>query len=258
MEQSSNKILVKRDGSTIEITLNRGAKMNALDGEMLDRLTGLFHELLAEVDVRVVLIRAEGRAFCAGADIGGYDDHTEASFLEYQRRFQRMTRAIEELPRPVVAAVHGYALGGGCILANACDLVIAADDAKFGLPEINIGMFGGGPRLASLLGKHQCMEIMMLGEPIAAPEARSLGLANRVVARADLDSEARVFADALSSRAPLALAAVKRFVQEADEASLSVRLNLERSMLGALFATEDAREGVTAFVEKRAPQFQGK
>jgi enoyl-CoA hydratase/carnithine racemase len=244
-------------GPVARIALNRPAKLNAINLEMLGDLIELARQLADDPAIRTVVIEGIGRAFCAGADIGGYDDHTEATFLSYQSRFAAMCRAFEELPKPVIAQVHGYALGGGLILANSCDLVVAGEDARLGLPEVKIGLFGGGPRITKLLTKHRAMELMLLGEQIGAAEGLALGLVNQVVPVAELGRTVDSLAATLARRAPMALAAIKRFVVESDEASLGVKLNLERAVLGYLFATDDAGEGVTAFVEKRAPEFRG-
>jgi enoyl-CoA hydratase/carnithine racemase len=255
-EQGSVTLDVER--AIARVSLARPSKLNALDLGMVGRLTDVFGELAARDDVRAVVLSGRGRAFCAGADIGDYDEHTEASFLAFQSAFRGMCESVERIPAPVIAAVHGYVLGAGLILANSCDLVVAAEDAQLGLPEIKIGLFGGGPRITQLLTRHQAAELMMLGDPVPAADALRLGIVNRVVPASSVATVAEELAGELTTRAPLALAAIKRYIQGSDEASLGVRMDMERAVLGYLFATEDAREGVRAFMQKRPANFRGR
>ncbi len=180
-QPEQGNIAFKVDSAVARIVIDRPSKLNALDVSMLGKLTDTFHRLAERDDVRAVVLSGSGRSFCAGADIGAYDEHTEATFLSFQSVFRAMCESVERVPMPVVAAVHGYVLGAGLILANSCDLVVAADDSKLGLPEVKIGLFGGGPRITRLLTKHQAAELMMLGEPVSASDALRLGLVNRVV-----------------------------------------------------------------------------
>lgn len=257
-QPEQGNIAFKVDSAVARIVIDRPSKLNALDVSMLGKLTDTFHRLAERDDVRAVVLSGSGRSFCAGADIGAYDEHTEATFLSFQSVFRAMCESVERVPMPVVAAVHGYVLGAGLILANSCDLVVAADDSKLGLPEVKIGLFGGGPRITRLLTKHQAAELMMLGEPVSASDALRLGLVNRIVPAGSVGETAEELACELATRAPMALAAIKRYIHGSGESSLSVRMDMERAVLGYLFATEDAQEGVSAFVHKRPANYRGR
>jgi enoyl-CoA hydratase len=220
--------------------------MGALDAI----LTGLE----ADPSVRCVVLQGAGRAFAAGADVSAMADAETLAGLD---RWQRV-RAFE---KPLIAAVHGYALGGGCELAQACDIVIAADDARFGLPEVSLGLIpgAGGTQLTPrAVGKSLAMEMVLAGRMLTADEALAYGLCSRVVAREALRDEAVALATTIASRPPVALRLAKQAIAEAYEQTLQAGVEHERTAFETAFASEDAREGIRAFLEKRAPRFEGR
>jgi enoyl-CoA hydratase len=256
-------ILVARDGAVATITLNRPAVLNALNAELLDRL----EEALAAIDrdpaVRAVIVTGAGeRAFAAGADIG------ELSRLEgavdgaaLARRGQQITQTIGALRVPVIAAVNGFALGGGCELAMACDIRIASEHAKFGQPEVNLGIppgYGGTQRAARLLGTGTAMLLCLTGDIVDAAEALRIGLVQRVVPLAELRATAQAIAAGIAAKAPLAIAATKRAILDGAALALGDALALEALHFGSLIGTRDFQEGTRAFLEKRAPAFEGR
>lgn len=251
-------ILLEEQGAVAVITFNREPKLNAINASMARRLIELTDQLDQADHIRVVVLAARGRAFVAGADIGGYGEQTGGGFADYQWLFRKMCAAIERCRKPFLAAVNGYALGGGFILVNACDLVVASSAAQFGLPEINLGMYGGVPRIVRLLGKFRANEIAMTGRRLSADEALRLGLITRVVAPEALMDETMALAAEIAARAPRAIHAIKRMVNEGPDASLEMACSLENATLSHLFQTEDGQEGVKAFMEKRKPHFTGK
>ncbi|HEV2800102.1 MAG TPA: enoyl-CoA hydratase-related protein [Pyrinomonadaceae bacterium] len=244
------------------VRLNRPVKRNALTRLMLERLTEIFRALEKREDVRAVVLTGAGAAsFCAGTDISELEDLDEAGALQTARRGQETCEAIELCPVPVIAAVNGIAAGGGCELALACHLRIAADHAAFSLPELNLGMipaYGGTQRLARAVGHGRALAAMLAGERLPAAEALRLGLVNRVVSSEQLTAEAQTLAADISRFAPLAIRAGLRAVTRGARLSLADGLALEAELFSQLFSTADVREGTRAFLEKRAPQFKGK
>ncbi|HEX8459484.1 MAG TPA: enoyl-CoA hydratase-related protein [Pyrinomonadaceae bacterium] len=244
------------------VRLNRPAKRNALTRAMLERLTEIFRALEQREDVRAVVLTGAGAlAFCAGTDISELEGLDETGALQTARRGQETCEAIELCSVPVIAAVNGIAAGGGCELALACHLRIAADHAAFSLPELKLGMipaYGGTQRLARCVGTARALQAMLTGENLPAAEALRLGLVNRVVPAEQLSAEARTLALNISQFAPLAIRACLRAVTRGARLSLSDGLALEAELFSQLFSTSDVREGTRAFLEKRAPQFKGK
>lgn len=255
---SEEPILMEIKDRVCWITLNRPDKLNSLTAEMLDRLSEILEEAEEDGDVRCIVIRGGGRAFCAGADVDELMALTPEEAEEVSRKGHRVFRKLMEIPKPVIAAVNGYALGGGCELASACDIRIVSDKARFGQPEIKLGIipgWGGTQLLARIIGVGRAMELLLTGRIIDSEEAYRIGLVHRVVLQDRFDEEVSELAKAFASGAPMALAEAKRLVNLGKP--LDVGLEEEAKAFGGLFSTEDSREGFKAFKEKRAPSFRG-
>jgi enoyl-CoA hydratase/carnithine racemase len=231
---------------------------NALSPETVAALRRAWDEVTGSGVRALVIASANPRLFCAGADIKAFTAMDDASGRAYVAETHELLRAFERSPVVTIAAVNGLALGGGCELAMACDLRIAAASARFGQPEIKLGIipgFGGTQRLARLVGPAKALELNLIGEPIRAEQAQALGLANRVVPDDQLLDAALELAQALAAQAPLAVAAIKRVSGHAD---LDAGIAAEQAAFADVFASADAREGIAAFLEKRSPDFQGR
>lgn len=254
-------LIYQKEGSVAVIQLNRPQKKNSLNSELRREMDGLLKEIAQNTGIRAVIITGGEEIFCAGADIGEIQEATSAeSTYKHAREFQLLFDQIESLPQPVIAAVSGYALGGGCELALACDFRIASAGAKFGLPEIKIGAFPGGggtQRLPRLIGAAKAKEIILTGDPISTEEALSLGLVMKVVQKESLMEEAKNFASKLAALPRLALEASKMLINKGLEMDLTSGLELEARSFGALAMTHDLQEGIRAFLEKRKPNFTG-
>lgn len=247
--------------STRVVTVDRPARLNALDAATLDALAEAFDAAAADPAVRCVVLTGAGpKAFVAGADIAEMNTLTPVQGRDFSLRGQRLMRRIETLPKPVIAMVNGFALGGGLELAMACHLRIAADTAKVGQPEINLGLvpgFGGSQRLLRLAGRAATLELCLLGAPIDAARALQLGIVNRVVPAADLEAETMKVAGQLAASAPLAMRGLLDCVNVGGECAIGEGLEYESAQFGLMFATADMREGTTAFLERRKPAFRG-
>lgn len=250
-------ILVKTEGAVVTVTLNRPKALNALNSELMDELSQAVDSYEADNRTRCMIITGSEKAFAAGADI---KEMADKSFSEVYRE-DFVTRNWERVSRarkPVIAAVAGFALGGGCELAMMCDFIIAADNAKFGQPEINLGIgpgAGGTQRLTRAIGKAKAMEMCLTGRLIDAAEAERAGLVARVVPLEQLWQEAKASAERIASQALPALLMVKECVNAASETTLSQGIRFERRLFHALFATAEQKEGMAAFIEKRKPVF---
>ena len=257
-----DNLLVEREGSVALLTIQRPQRLNALDARTLDELRQAFLTFQQDDQIRCVILTGEGeKAFVAGADINELALDTPESARRRALAGQHVFDLIEQLGKPVIAAVNGVALGGGCELAMACTLRVAADTARFGQPEINLGIipgFAGTQRLVRLVGKTKAMEMILTGAPITAQEALVIGLANRVVAAADLMKEARGLAVELSTKAPIALRHAMDAVNRGAEMAFADGCQLEAALFGMVTTTEDMREGTKAFLEKRKPDFKGR
>lgn len=245
------------------VTLNRPAVLNALNLAMLDELRATFAALDADDGLRAVILTGAGpKAFAAGADIGELNALPGAHAGERQaRNGQALTRAIERMRVPVIGAVNGFALGGGCELAMACDVRIASENAKFGQPEVNLGIlpgYGGTQRMARLIGEGTAMYLCLTGEMIDAAEALRVGLVQKVVPLDGLLAEAKRVAGLIAAKAPLAIAATKRAVVDGASLPLDDALALEALLFGQAITTADFREGSQAFLDKRKPAFTGR
>ena len=252
-------VLVDRHGAVGVVTLNRPRVLNALSPALIAELSDALDGFDADPDVRVAVLTGGPRVFAAGADIG---DMSERGPVEQLQRDQtgRWAR-IAAFTKPLIAAVNGYALGGGCELALICDLIVAGDSARFGQPEINLGIIpgaGGTQRWPRTVGKYVAMEVNLGGAPITAQRAYQLGLVNKVVPAEVTIEVARGIAHQLAAKAPVALRLAKESVNRALETSLQEGLAVERKNFYFLFATEDQKEGMRAFLEKRKAQFAGR
>jgi enoyl-CoA hydratase len=255
----SELVLVERDGPVAVVLLNRPEALNALSDELMDELVAQLTELDRDEAVRCIVLGGSERAFAAGADIAELAT-TSAIELYYQRRVERWD-AIAGLWTPLVAAVSGYCLGGGCELAMACDLIVASETAQFGQPETGVGIIpgaGGTQRLTRAVGKALAMDMILSGRFLSAREALQAGLVARVVAREAWLDEAKRVAGQIASKAPVAVRLAKESVDRAFESPLQLGLEHERRLLYLAFASADAREGLEAFLEKRKPEFGGR
>jgi enoyl-CoA hydratase len=242
------------------ITVNRPDKLNALNDRVIAELGAAIDEVHANADVGGVILTGAGRAFVAGADISQLEQHGAIAAKALAQRGQVVFRRYETSAKPVIAAVNGFALGGGCELAMACHVRIASEAAKFGQPEVKLGLvpgYGGTQRLPRLVGKGRALQLLLTGEMIDAQEAFRIGLVNRVVAADQLIAAATSMMQAMLANAPLALAHCIEAVNAGYDLPLEDAMTLEATAFGLLAATDDKREGTRAFLEKRAPAFKG-
>jgi enoyl-CoA hydratase len=255
-------VRVERSDRIATVTIDRQEKLNALNPDVIRELGEVFEALRSDESVLgVVLTGAGQKAFVAGADIGVLAEMTPTSGVAVSRQGQEVLRAIETFPRPVLAAVGGYALGGGCELALACHLRVASDNARFGLPEVGLGIipgYGGTIRLARLIGLGRAIELTLTGEQIDASRAAELGLVSRVVPRGELEEAARALLGKILRNGPVAVRMALESVYHALDATTEDALRLESSLFGLLASTEDMKEGMGAFLEKRRPEFKGR
>jgi enoyl-CoA hydratase len=263
IQSSYEALLVEREGPIMVVTINRPRVLNALSQVVLAELERAIDEAGSDDDVRVVIITGAGdRAFAAGADISelqalesGLEGHA------HSHNAHRLLLKMVDLPKPIIMAVNGYALGGGCELAMAGDIILASENARLGQPEINLGIipgFGGSIRLPRLVGRTKAMELILTGDYVDAQEALRIGLVNQVVPREELMPKARELATKIASKSPAAVKLAKHAVNEGLEIDLRSAADLEASYFGLAIATEDRKEGTSAFLEKRPPNFKGR
>jgi len=255
-------ILFDKKNSIAYVTINRPKVLNALNMATMEELRAAFHDVKNDASVRVVIMTGAGeKAFIAGADIGELAKHDPVSAKAYTHRGQSVLNLIENLGKPVIACVNGFALGGGCEIAMACTMRLVSENAKLGQPEVKLGIipgYGGTQRLPRLVGKGIAMQLVLTGEMITAQEAHRIGLVNEVVAAAELIPRAEAIAQKIVANAPLAVQYTMEAVNRGLEMPLAEGLFLEASLFGVACATEDKKEGTTAFLEKRQAQFKGK
>jgi len=258
----SQVLLREQEAGVAVLTLHRPDKLNALNRELITSLLAAVTELSADPGVRCAVLTGAGeKAFAAGADIEAMSEMPAATARAFAELGHRLGAAIEEAHFPVIAAVNGFALGGGCELALACDFIYASDKAKFGQPEVNLGVipgFGGTQRLARRVGIGRARELCYTGDIIGAEEALRIGLVNQVVPHAELLGKVKAVATKIASKGPLAIAQAKRVTLRGADLPLPVANELEAQAFGALFGSADQREGMRAFLDKRAAAFQGK
>ena len=259
---SFDNLLVERERGVAVLTIQRPKRLNALDASTLDELRQAILDLQRDESIRCVVLTGAGdKAFVAGADISEIAGESPEGARQRSLRAQHLFSLIETLGKPVIAAVNGFALGGGCELAMACTLRIAADTARFGLPEINLGLipgFAGTQRLTRLVGKTKTMELILTGEQISAAEALTIGLINRVVPAGALTTAARELAEVLAAKPPIAMRYAMEAVNKGSDMPFAEASRFEAALFGMVTATDDMKEGTRAFLEKRAPQFKGR
>ncbi|MGG6462573.1 enoyl-CoA hydratase/isomerase family protein [Solilutibacter silvestris] len=259
---TTSPLLIADQDSIRLIRIDRPDKLNALNSATISALDAAFAEAIADSAVRVIVLTGSGaKAFVAGADISEMNGLTPTEGRDFSLRGTRMMRRIERAPKPVIAMVNGFALGGGLELAMSCHLRIAADSAKVGQPEINLGLipgFGGSQRLLRLAGRAATLELCLTGAPITAERALQLGIVNRVVPAAELEAETMKLAQQLAKAAPLALRGMLDCVNIGQDCGLEEGLEYESAQFGLVFSTADMREGTSAFLEKRAAEFKGR
>lgn len=261
MSGYENLLFEKADGIGI-VTMNRPKALNALNAATMYELDRMVDQLAKDDEVQVVILTGSGdKAFVAGADITEMQSMSAVEGRNWGKLGQAVFNKLENLPKPVIAAVHGFALGGGNELAMACDIRIASDKAKFGQPEVSLGIppgFAGTQRLARLVGKGRAKELLFTGDMIDAAEAYRIGLVNKVVSQEELMEAAKAMAKKIMSRAPIAVQLCKAAVNEGLDVDLESGVAYEAEVFGLCFATADQKEGMAAFVEKRKPNFTGK
>ncbi len=257
----TNIIYKKRDQIS-QITINRPKKRNALNRETLQELQKAVDFIKKDDSTRCVIITGAGdKAFVAGADISQFANFDEEAGRQFSQFGQQVFRKIERLNKPVIAAVNGFALGGGCELAMSCHLRLAATNAKFGLPEINLGIlpgYGGTQRLPRLIGLSNALHITLTGEMISAEKAKQLGLVSEIIAPENLKERAFELASLLTKKAPIAVEYILSSIYQGLGRKMDAGLQIEADYFGKICQTEDMKEGTTAFLEKRQPNFKGK
>jgi enoyl-CoA hydratase len=255
-------ILFEKKNAIAYVTINRPKVLNALNMATMEELRAAFHDIKNDANVRVVIVTGAGdKAFIAGADIAELNQNDAITAKEYTHRGQSVLNLIENLGKPVIAAINGFALGGGCEVAMACSFRIASENAKLGQPEVRLGLipgYGGTQRLPRLVGKGVAMQLLVTGEMISAQEALRIGLLNEVTAPGDLISSAEAIAKKIIANGPLAVRYAMEAVNKGVEGSLAEGLYIEAVLFGMACATEDEKEGTKAFLEKRPAQFKGK
>lgn len=257
-----NHVRVEWDGELAVVTVDRQEKLNALNADVIRELGHVFEDLEADESVRGVVVTGAGdRAFVAGADIGELAQMNSVSGVGVSRQGQEVFRRIERFPKPVLAAVGGFALGGGCELALACHLRIASEGARFGLPEVGLGIipgYGGTVRLARLVGLGRAVEMTLTGEMVSADRALEIGLVSAVVPQAALLDEAKEFLRRVTKNGPVAVRMALESIYNALDTATNEALRFESGLFGLLASTEDMKEGMGAFLEKRKPDFKGR
>ena len=259
---SYENIFVEKKNAIAYVTLNRPKVLNALNMATMEELRAAFHDIKNDKDIRVVIFTGAGeKAFIAGADISELAKQDAVTGKEYTHRGQSVLNLIENLGKPVICCINGFALGGGCEMALACTMRLASDNAKLGQPEVKLGIipgYGGSQRLPRLVGKGLAMQMVLAGEMITAQEAYRIGLVNEVMPAAELIPRAEAIAAKIIANAPLAVQYAMEAVNKGMETSLSEGLYLEALLFAVACATEDKKEGTAAFLEKRAAAFKGK
>ena len=258
---SYDNIKIEREKSVVWIVLNRSHRLNTFNDVMMDELSEVLDTVDKDDSVRCVIVTGEGdRAFSAGADIVAFPRVTPVMAAEYSRKGQKTFLKIEELSKPVIAAINGYALGAGLELALACDFRVASEHAEFGSPEINLGIipgWGGTQRLVRVVGLPNTKKFVLLGERVKADEALKMGLVDRVVPFEKLRDEALTLAQRLCEGAPIAVKYAKHAINFGSQVPLDAGLRIESGLMATLFSTEDVKKGVEAFMSRRKPEFKG-
>lgn len=251
-------LTVEKEGRIAILTINRPKVLNAVDWDLVNELESAVDELSEDDNVRVIIITGTGKAFVAGADISAMSKMNSIEAREFARTGQRLTYGIENMEKVTIAAINGYAFGGGCELAMACDLRIASDKMKIGQPELKLGIipgWAGTQRLSRLVGVGKAKELIFTGTPVGAEEALRIGLVNRVVGHESLLDEAKALAKKILEVGPIALKLAKTVINRGIDANFTTASSYEAEAFGVSFATDEAREGMKAFIEKRKPNW---
>jgi enoyl-CoA hydratase len=253
-------LLTSLENGTLIITVNRPDKLNALNKDVIADVGRVMDEVYNNAEIRSAIITGAGqKAFVAGADISEFTSLSDEQGIELAKKGQQLFDKVENAPKPIIAAVNGFALGGGCELALSCHFIIASENAKFGQPEVNLGLipgYGGTQRLTQVLGRNRAMQMLMTGEMFSAKDAEQYGMVNSVVDQDKLLDKCKEILQTIHSKAPLAIAKVIECVNFFDHTQDGYDFEVKK--FGECFATDDKKEGTTAFVEKRKPNFQGK
>lgn len=252
-------LILSRDGNVGILTISRPKALNALNTEVLQELDVALDDLANDKDVYVIVLTGEGKAFVAGADVVEMKDMTPEEAKEFAEKGCRVFRKLETINKPVIAAVNGYAFGGGCELAMACDIIIAGEQAKFGLPEVSLGItpgFGGTQRLPRIVGTKIAKEIIFTGGTIGAQEAQRIGLVNRVVPPNTSLQTAIEMGKIIASKGQIAVRNTKVAIDRGIETNIEKGIEIENQMFAGCFESNDQKEGMTAFIEKRKPIFK--
>ena len=254
-------ITIQKEAPLVVVTINRPKVLNALNRKTIEELECAFFDIQGDDSLKVVILTGAGdKSFVAGADINEFSDYNAESGARFAQKGQTVMNLIENLGKPVIAAINGFALGGGMEIAMACHIRIASSNVRMGQPEINLGVmpgFGGTQRLARLVGEGRCMELVLTGDHITAEESLRIGLVNHVVAPEDLMNSARTIAEKLSKKSSLIVRYTMEAVHRGLQGTLAEGLLLESNLFGLCCATEDKKEGTQAFLEKRKPEFKG-
>ena len=262
MTREYNNIVYTKEGKVATIAFNRPKVLNALSTALLHEMSEALKDAETDDNINVIVLTGTGeKAFCAGADITEVKDVSAVEAMNYSLKVHEYTRQMERIRKPIIAKINGLCLGGGAEIAMACDFRIASDKSKFGQPEIKIGLIPGGggtQRLTRMVGKTVAMEINMLGDQIDAHEAHRIGLVNRVVPEEILNRAVDEFVKKILHLSPVVLGILKQVIHEGIEMDIDRALHHEAACFGEALSTEDAKEGTTAFLEKRRPQFQGR
>ena len=260
--QAYNNLIVERDGAVVVVTINRPKELNALNRATVLELDSVFNELEADPAVGAVILTGGGeKSFVAGADIAEMANISAVAARDWARLGQQVFSRIENFPRVVIAAINGFALGGGCELSLACDIRVASEKAKFGQPEVSLGItpgFAGTQRLPRLVGKSQAKLLVLTGDVIDAQAAQAIGLVDKVVAHEELLSTAKALAGKIVAKAPIAVSQAKTAINRGVELDSEQAYAFEAELFGMCFTTDDQTEGMRAFLEKRKPVFTGK
>jgi len=256
-----NNIIFTAENKIATITFNRPKALNALNRELIKEFSDAVHRTCENEEIRVLILTGSGeKSFVAGADITELSTMNALQAKQLSETGHNVLNRLQELPIPVIAAVNGFALGGGCEIALACDFIYASDKAKFGLPEITLGLipgYGGTQRLSRLIGKNKAKELIFTGKMISAPEAFELGIVNKVVPSDSLMEEVLKTAGMIATKGKVSIRAAKQAVNHGTNSDLATGCKIEMDAFSLCFAAEDAKEGTTAFLEKRKPEFRG-
>ncbi|KPU26350.1 crotonase [Caloranaerobacter sp. TR13] len=252
-------LLLKKEGNICILTINRPKALNALNSKVLEELSNAVDQIEKDKDIYVVIITGEGKAFVAGADIVEMKDMTSEAARKFAKQGLEVFRKIELMEKVVIAAVNGFALGGGCELAMCCDIRIASEKAKFGQPEVGLGItpgFAGTQRLSRLVGIAKAKELIFTGDMIDANEAEKIGLVNKVTKPDELMNAAIELAKKIASKGQIAVRYSKIAINRGFETDIEIGMEIERNLFSLCFATDDQKEGMTTFLEKRKPEFK--